>query len=67
MDYKTSFYFSGSDKYNLDKNEISPKYTKLHSKERVAKERERDGGGKFSVLQKWLRGDDKADKRSSGR
>ncbi|XP_043286736.1 E3 ubiquitin-protein ligase MYCBP2 isoform X2 [Venturia canescens] len=48
-----------------DKNEVSPKFTKPHSKERVAKEREREGGGKFSVLQKWLRGDDKGEKKSS--
>lgn len=44
------------------------KFSKPHSKERVAKEREREGGGgKFSVLQKWLRGDDKChgEKRSS--
>jgi hypothetical protein len=44
------------------------KFSKSHSKERVAKEREREGGGgKFSVLQKWLKGDDKChgEKRSS--
>lgn len=40
--------------------------TKTQTKDKpVVKERE--GGGKFSVLQKWLRGDDKsnADKKSS--
>ncbi|XP_074101339.1 MYC binding protein highwire isoform X2 [Cotesia typhae] len=57
----------GSDKYNLEKNDVSPKYSKVHSKDRVAKDREREGSGKFSALQKWLRGDDKGDKRSSGR
>lgn len=56
----------GSDRFTPEKSEISPKFTKPHSKERVAKEREREGGGgKFSALQKWLRGDDKGDKRSS--
>lgn len=53
-----------------DKTDVSPKFSKPHSKERVAKEREREGGGgggKFSVLQKWLRGDDKChgEKKSS--
>lgn len=61
------FIFLGSDKYNLEKNDVSPKYSKVHSKDRVAKDREREGSGKFSALQKWLRGDDKGDKRSSGR
>ncbi|KAK0177727.1 hypothetical protein PV328_001747 [Microctonus aethiopoides] len=56
----------GSDRFTPEKSEISPKFTKPHSKERVAKEREREGGGgKFSALQKWLRGDDKGDKRNS--
>lgn len=57
--------------------EPSTKLPKNHLKERPTKEREREGGGgggaggggggKFSVLQKWLRGDDKAhgEKRSS--
>ncbi|XP_031781072.1 E3 ubiquitin-protein ligase MYCBP2 isoform X6 [Nasonia vitripennis] len=53
--------------------EPSSKLPKNHLKERPTKEREREGGGggggggKFSVLQKWLRGDDKAhgEKRSS--
>lgn len=49
--------------------ELSSKLPKNHLKERPTKEREREGGGggKFSVLQKWLRGDDKAhsEKRSS--
>ncbi|XP_076287336.1 MYC binding protein highwire isoform X6 [Lasioglossum baleicum] len=63
----------GSDKPTLEKTDVSPKFSKPHSKERVVKEREREGGGggggggKFSVLQKWLRGDDKChgEKRSS--
>ncbi|XP_026670203.1 E3 ubiquitin-protein ligase MYCBP2-like isoform X5 [Ceratina calcarata] len=58
----------GSDKLTSEKTEVSPKFSKPHSKERVAKEREREGGGgKLSVLQKWLRGDDKChgEKRNS--
>lgn len=61
---------TGSEKNTPEKTEVSPKFSKLHSKERVAKERDREGGGsggKFSVLQKWLRGDDKChgEKRNS--
>lgn len=59
------YLFTGSDRFTPDKNDISPKFTKPHSKERVAKEREREGGGKFSVLSKWLRCDDKGERRSS--
>ncbi|XP_035719406.1 E3 ubiquitin-protein ligase MYCBP2-like isoform X2 [Vespa mandarinia] len=57
----------GSERFTPDKTDVSPKFSKAHSKERVVKEREREGGGKFSVLQKWLRGDDKshAEKRNS--
>ncbi|XP_076623337.1 MYC binding protein highwire isoform X2 [Colletes latitarsis] len=58
----------GSDRFAMEKTDVSPKFSKPHSKERVAKEREREGGGgKFSVLQKWLRGDDKChgEKKSS--
>ncbi|XP_076385847.1 MYC binding protein highwire isoform X12 [Megachile rotundata] len=58
----------GSDKFTPEKTDVSPKFTKPHSKERMVKEREREGGGgKFSVLQKWLRGDDKChgEKKSS--
>lgn len=73
--------FPGSDKPALEKTDVSPKFSKPHSKERVVKEREREGGGggggggggsgggggKFSVWQKWLRGDDKChgEKKSS--
>ncbi|XP_076245488.1 MYC binding protein highwire [Calliopsis andreniformis] len=58
----------GSDRLISDKTDVSPKFSKPYSKERVVKEREREGGGgKFSVLQKWLRGDDKChgEKKSS--
>lgn len=61
-------YISGSERFIPEKADGTPKFSKPHSKERVAKEREREGGGgKFSVLQKWLRGDDKChgEKRSS--
>lgn len=60
--------FSGSERFTPEKADGTPKFSKPHSKERVAKEREREGGGgKFSVLQKWLRGDDKChgEKKSS--
>lgn len=59
---------SGSERFTPEKADVSPKFSKPHSKERVVKEREREGGGgKLSVLQKWLRGDDKChgEKRSS--
>ncbi|XP_026302017.1 E3 ubiquitin-protein ligase MYCBP2 isoform X8 [Apis mellifera] len=59
---------SGSDRFTPEKADVSPKFSKAYSKERVVKEREREGGGgKLSVLQKWLRGDDKChgEKRSS--
>lgn len=62
--------FLGSERFTSEKADGIPKFSKPHSKERVAKEREREGGGgKFSVLQKWLRGDDKChgEKRSPGR
>ncbi|XP_032681447.1 E3 ubiquitin-protein ligase MYCBP2 isoform X16 [Odontomachus brunneus] len=58
----------GSERFTPEKADGTAKFSKPHSKERVAKEREREGGGgKFSVLQKWLRGDDKChgEKRSS--
>ncbi|EFN81009.1 Probable E3 ubiquitin-protein ligase MYCBP2 [Harpegnathos saltator] len=58
----------GSERFTPEKTDGTAKFSKPHSKERVAKEREREGGGgKFSVLQKWLRGDDKChgEKRSS--
>ena len=58
----------GSDRFTPERADVSPKFSKPHSKERVVKEREREGGGgKLSVLQKWLRGDDKChgEKRSS--
>ncbi|XP_014476555.1 PREDICTED: E3 ubiquitin-protein ligase MYCBP2 isoform X7 [Dinoponera quadriceps] len=58
----------GSERFTPEKNDGTAKFSKPHSKERVAKEREREGGGgKFSVLQKWLRGDDKChgEKRNS--
>lgn len=61
-------YLLGSERFTPEKADGTPKFSKPHSKERVAKEREREGGGgKFSVLQKWLRGDDKChgEKRSS--
>ncbi|KMQ98404.1 putative e3 ubiquitin-protein ligase mycbp2-like protein [Lasius niger] len=46
----------GSERFVSEKVDGTPKFSKPHSKERVAKEREREGGGgKFSVLQKWLR------------
>lgn len=50
------------------RNELSPKITKNHLKEKPTKDRDRENGlagGKFSVLQKWLRGDDKRERRSS--
>ncbi|XP_043522651.1 E3 ubiquitin-protein ligase highwire-like [Frieseomelitta varia] len=58
----------GSERFTPERADVSPKFSKPHSKERVVKEREREGGGgKLSVLQKWLRGDDKChgEKRSS--
>ncbi|XP_046604041.1 E3 ubiquitin-protein ligase MYCBP2 isoform X2 [Neodiprion virginianus] len=57
----------GSDRFTPEKNDASPKFSKPHTKERVARERDREGGGKFSVLQKWLRGEDKhhGDKKGS--
>lgn len=61
-------YTLGSDRFTSEKTDVSPKFSKPHFKERVVKEREREGGGgKLSVLQKWLRGDDKChgEKRSS--
>ncbi|XP_015122961.1 E3 ubiquitin-protein ligase MYCBP2 isoform X2 [Diachasma alloeum] len=56
-----------SDKCGAEKNEVSSKFIKAHYKEKNVKERDRDGGSKFSVLQKWLRGDDKEKKNSPGR
>ncbi|XP_063987126.1 E3 ubiquitin-protein ligase MYCBP2 isoform X2 [Diachasmimorpha longicaudata] len=56
-----------SDKCAAEKNEGCSKFIKTHYKEKISKERERDGGGKLSVLQKWLRGDDKEKKNSPGR
>ncbi|XP_011315230.1 E3 ubiquitin-protein ligase MYCBP2 isoform X2 [Fopius arisanus] len=56
-----------SDKGTGDKNQVSSKFLKSQCKDKNGKEREREGGGKFSVLQKWLRGDDKEKKNSSGR
>lgn len=55
-----------SDKCGGDKNDVSLKFMKTHCKEKNSKG-EREGGGKFSVLQKWLRGDDKERKNSPGR
>ncbi|KAG7189537.1 hypothetical protein KM043_017228 [Ampulex compressa] len=57
-----------SDPYTSDKADASPKYSKLHSKDRVAKESDREGSsGKVTVLQKWLKDDERyhGDKKSS--
>ncbi|XP_066580931.1 E3 ubiquitin-protein ligase MYCBP2 [Prorops nasuta] len=57
----------GSDRFTPEKIDACPKLSKSRLKERSIKEKEKEGGGKFSVLQKWLRGDDKShvEKRSS--
>ncbi|XP_034938609.1 E3 ubiquitin-protein ligase MYCBP2-like isoform X2 [Chelonus insularis] len=55
-----------SERIVSEKSEVSPKYTRTHLKESV-KENEKEGGSKFSVLQKWLKGDDKNDRKTVGR